>query len=215
MRVRLLLVMVGALGLVVAACAGGDEGNSRQAGPTIASNGAPTTVGRPTTSPSVSATSTTSTSVTSTATPTSVEPGSTDAHGSYSSVDLGVLPGTSMAYALDINDDGVVVGVGFLPVDGEASPVAVWWPDLTSGPQRLDIDLGLDQRSGSRALRVNNRGQILVSGGGELDSHRSCLWVNARGARTVRRETNRALRGRLEQRRRCRWISCRRRGRHW
>ena len=77
---RLLLVMVGALGLVVAACDGGDEGNSRQAGPTIASNGAPTTVGRPTTSPSVSATSTMSTSVTSTATPTSVEPGSTDAH---------------------------------------------------------------------------------------------------------------------------------------
>jgi hypothetical protein len=166
--VRLLLVMVGVLGLVVSACDGGDEGDSRQAGPTIASNGAPTTVGRPTTSPSVSATSTTSTSVTSTAAPTSVEPGSTDAHGAYSSVDLGVLPGTSMAYALDINDDGVVVGVGFLPVDGEASPVAVWWPDLTSGPQRLDIDLGLDQRSGSRALRVNNRGQILVSGGGEL-----------------------------------------------
>ena len=166
MRVKLLLVMVGVLGLVVSACDGGDEGDSRGAGPTIASTGVPTTVGRPTTSPSMSATSTTSTSVTSTAAPTSVDPGSTGAPGPYSSVDLGVLPGTSMAYALDINDDGVVVGVGFLPVDGEANSVAVWWPELTSGPQRLDIDLGLDQRSGSRALRVNNRGQILVSGGG-------------------------------------------------
>jgi hypothetical protein len=166
--VRLLLVMVGVLGLVVSACDGGDEGDFRPAGSTIASTGARTTVGRPTTSPSMSATSTTSTSVTSTAAPTSVEPGSAGAPGSYSSVDLGVLPGTSTAYALDINDDGVVVGVGFLPVDGEANPVAVWWPELTSRPQRLDIDLGLDQRSGSMALRVNNRGQILVSGGGRL-----------------------------------------------
>ncbi len=73
-----------------------------------------------------------------------------------------------MAYALDINDDGVAVGVGFLPADGEAISVAVWWPELTSGPQRLDVELGLDQRSGSRALRVNDRGQILVSGGGRL-----------------------------------------------
>jgi uncharacterized membrane protein len=82
---------------------------------------------------------------------------------SYASpVDLGVLPNSSMSQASDVNEDGVVVGVGYLPTRPNGPPpAAVSWPTVTSAPQRLDRGLA-GAGGGSRALRINDRGQVLV-----------------------------------------------------
>lgn len=80
--------------------------------------------------------------------------------------DLGVLPGARTSAALDVNNRGVVVGVAYLPVGGEVSPVAVWWPTPRSAPLRLDQELGIAVTAGSSAERVNDRGQVLVTSGG-------------------------------------------------
>ena len=68
-----------------------------------------------------------------------------------------------MSSASDIDNDGVVIGVAYLPAQPNGSrPVAVWWPSPTRGPQRLDRNLpGAD--TGSNALRINDHGQVLVS----------------------------------------------------
>jgi uncharacterized membrane protein len=63
--------------------------------------------------------------------------------------------------AVDINDSGMIVGFSFV---GTFEQYAVWWPDPTSEPQRLDGYLNLDFESQqSTAFRVNNAGQVLVN----------------------------------------------------
>lgn len=127
-----------ALAALLAGCGGDDEGVA----------------------PTSSAASTTTTAASTTTTTTT--PPLTGYDGP---LDLGVLPGTTMSAATDINDDGIVVGRGFLPADGEAIDVAVWWPTPTGGPERLAHGLDVPELHGSEALRINDRGQILVRAG--------------------------------------------------
>jgi uncharacterized membrane protein len=77
---------------------------------------------------------------------------------------LPTLEGAGTTRALDINDAGAVVGEAYLPLGDEGCcPVAVWWPDPTAEPQRLDRLIGLPEPSSSSALRINDRGQIVVT----------------------------------------------------
>jgi uncharacterized membrane protein len=77
-------------------------------------------------------------------------------------IDLGALPGTTSS-ASDINNDGVIVGSVFVPVNGEAYDVAVWWPNPRLGPRRIEGDPAGTARDPSWALRVNDRGQALLA----------------------------------------------------
>ena len=78
-------------------------------------------------------------------------------------IDLGVLPGGSWSRAFDINDHGVIVGFSHA---GDSAGHAVWWPDPSGGPQRLDgsLDLRYEQH-GAIAIRINNAGEVLVNSG--------------------------------------------------
>ena len=76
-------------------------------------------------------------------------------------IDLGVLPGGSRSWAGDINDHGVIVGSSWA---SEFERYAVWWPDPSSGPQRLDGLLELRYEDPhSIAPRINNAGEVLVT----------------------------------------------------
>jgi uncharacterized membrane protein len=57
----------------------------------------------------------------------------------------------------------VIVGSVFVPVNGEAYDVAVWWPNPRRRPRRIDGDPAGTARDPSRALRVNDRGQVLLA----------------------------------------------------
>ncbi len=74
---------------------------------------------------------------------------------------LGELPGGSKSMGVDINNSGMIVGASFV---GTFERYAVWWPDSTSEPQRLDgyLDLRFDSQQ-SIGSRVNDAGQVLVN----------------------------------------------------
>lgn len=84
---------------------------------------------------------------------------------SYDSpVPLPTLDGATAASAADINEAGAIVGEARLPLGDEGCcTVAVWWPDATRPPERLDHLIGLPQPATSSALRINDEGVILVT----------------------------------------------------
>ncbi|MDJ0769387.1 MAG: hypothetical protein QNJ12_11355 [Ilumatobacter sp.] len=79
-------------------------------------------------------------------------------------IDLGALPGIDVSGALDINDQGAIVGYSYV---GEYEMYGVWWPDPLSPPQRLDdlVDAP-DAEPFTSATRINDAGQVLAFGEG-------------------------------------------------
>jgi uncharacterized membrane protein len=153
--------------LLVASCGG--SGNTRSTEDTSASSSAPIPVSTSTVPESTAIEITVppatppaaETAVDGTTTENTIRPPAAVTVRYAAPVDLGTLPGGSKSMAVDINNSEVIVGFSYV---GTFEQYAVWWPDTTSGPQRLDgyLSLRFDTQQ-SIAHRVNDAGQILVS----------------------------------------------------
>ncbi len=201
LRVR---AVVAGLVLFVAACGGENpspgQGSSTQSVQTTPSSVVPSTVvGTPTTGATIVTTSppettrpsTTPGSTPPSSTPTPTNPTDPTATSCGDPVELKALPGDLRAEAVDINDQGVIVG--YSRGADLLSARGVWWPAGSSDPQPLEdlVDVG-----GSAPFRVwpmwiNDDGQAFVhtmeigEAGDRLDGTERILLVDTASGTTI------------------------------